>query len=186
MTYYIVFMCFVGCFMICCCGLLCLCLCDRRSAEQQCIGIGSGDRLCGCIIHFLNFCILYWNYFLYDICVLCGVLWVVDVASCGCVCVWMWEKGDGGDGDGPIAAVSDYVELLRLGLIQQAADERISWLESQFQGLVHKKSKDGKPSVVGIAQFLKLPIGGSRRRRAETGRAHIQHHKQVDWRSAGQ
>ena len=71
----------------------------------------------------------------------------------------MWEKGDGGDGDGPIAAVSDYVELLRLGLIQQAADERISWLESQFKGLVRKKSKDGKPSVVGIAQFLKLPIG---------------------------
>ena len=97
----------------------------------------------------------------------------------------MWEKGDGGDGDGPIAAVSDYVELLRLGLIQQAADERISWLESQFKGLVRKKSKDGKPSVVGIAQFLKLPIGHPGGGGAETGRVHIQHHKQVDWRSAG-
>ena len=74
----------------------------------------------------------------------------------------MWEKGDGCDVDGP-SAVSDYVEQLRLGLIQQAADERISWLESQFKGLVHKKSKDGKPSG-----------------------ARIQHHKQVDWRSAGQ
>ena len=66
-------------------------------------------------------------------------------------------KGD--DGDGPTSAVSDYVEQLRLGLIQQAADERISWLESQFQGLVHKKSKGGKPSAVDISQFLKLPIG---------------------------
>ena len=69
----------------------------------------------------------------------------------------MWEKGDGGDVDG-LSAVSDYVEQLRLGLIQQAAEERISWLESQFKGLVHKKGKDGKPSVVGIAQFLKLRI----------------------------
>ena len=65
----------------------------------------------------------------------------------------MWEKGDGGDVDG-LSAVSDYVEQLRLGLIQQAAEERISWLESQFKGLVHKKSKDGKR----IAQFLKLRI----------------------------
>ena len=54
-------------------------------------------------------------------------------------------KGDDGDGS---TSVSDYVEQLRLDLIQQAADERSSWLQSQFQGLVHKKSKDGKPSAV--------------------------------------
>ena len=83
----------------------------------------------------------------------------------------MWEKGDGGDVDG-LSAVSDYVEQLRLGLIQQAAEERISWLESQFKGLVHKKSKDGKPSVVGIAQFLKLriahPGGGGLRQKCRS------------------
>ena len=65
-------------------------------------------------------------------------------------------KGDDGDGS---TSVSDYVEQLRLDLIQQAADERSSWLQSQFKGLVHKKSKDGKPSAVGISQFLGLPIG---------------------------
>ena len=96
----------------------------------------------------------------------------------------MWEKGDGGDGDGPIAAVSDYVELLRLGLIQQAADERIRWLESQFQGLVHKKSKDGKPSVVGIAQFLKLPIGQNLWPSSDRGRLHAAFAGDEDSRSA--
>ena len=57
------------------------------------------------------------------------------------------------------AVVKRYVQILRVALTQKEPHERISWLESQFKGLVHKKSKDGKPSVVGIAQFLKLPIG---------------------------
>ena len=60
---------------------------DWRSAGQQCVGIGSGYRLPGCIIHVLNSCSLYWNDLLYDICVLCVVLRFVAVASCVCVCV---------------------------------------------------------------------------------------------------
>ena len=61
-----------------------------------------------------------------------------------------------GDGDGT-TSVSDYVEQLRADLIQQAVDERSSWLQSQFKPLLHR-SKDGKPAVVDIARFLKLPI----------------------------
>ena len=68
----------------------------------------------------------------------------------------MHIKGDDGDGS---SEVSDYVEQLRLSLIQQAADERISWLESQLKELLHKKSKNGKPSVVDVCRFLTLPIG---------------------------
>ena len=67
----------------------------------------------------------------------------------------MWEKGDGGDGS---SAVCDYVEQLRTDLMQQAADERISWLESQLKKLLHKTSKHGKPSVMDVCRFLKLPI----------------------------
>ena len=63
-----------------------------------------------------------------------------------------------GDGDGS-TSVSDYVEQLRADLIQQAVDERISWLESQVKELLHKKSKNGKPSVVDVCRFLTLPIG---------------------------
>ena len=62
-------------------------------------------------------------------------------------------------GDGDATAVSDYVEQLRADLIQQAVDERSSWLQSQFKPLLHRSSKDGKPAVVDIARFLKLPIG---------------------------
>ena len=69
----------------------------------------------------------------------------------------MWEKGDGGDGDGS-TSVRDYVEQLRADLIQQAVDERSSWLQSQFKPLLQRSSKDGKPAVVDIARFLKLPI----------------------------
>ena len=72
------------------------------------------------------------------------------------VCMWMCVKGDGDDGS---SEVSDYVEQLRLGLIQQAADQRISWLESQLKELLHKKSKNGKPSVVDVCRFLRLRIG---------------------------
>ena len=73
------------------------------------------------------------------------------------VAVWMWMcvKGDGGDGS---VSVSTYVEQLRTDLIQQAVDERRSWLESQFKGLLHRKTKNGKPSVVDIARFLEFPI----------------------------
>ena len=39
-----------------------------------------------------------------------------------------------GDGDGT-TSVSDYVEQLRADLIQQAVDERSSWLQSQFKPL---------------------------------------------------
>ena len=49
----------------------------------------------------------------------------------------MCVKGDGGDGS---VSVSAYVEQLRTDLIQQAVDERRSWLESQFKGLLHRKS----------------------------------------------
>ena len=67
----------------------------------------------------------------------------------------MCVKGDGGDGS---VSVSTYVEQLRTDLIQQAVDERRSWLESQFKGLLHRKTKNGKPSVVDIARFLEFPI----------------------------
>ena len=70
----------------------------------------------------------------------------------------MCIKGDGGDGS---SAVGDYVAQLRTDLIQQAADERISWLESQLKELLHKKSKNGKPSVVDVCRFLTLPIGAA-------------------------
>ena len=62
-----------------------------------------------------------------------------------------------GDGDGS-TSVSDYVEQLRADLIQQAVDERSSWLQSQFKPLLHRSSKDGKPAVVDIARFLKLSV----------------------------
>jgi len=68
----------------------------------------------------------------------------------------MWEKGDGGDGS---IAVSNYVEQLRTDLMQEAADERRRWLESQLKKLLHKTSKNGKPSVVDVCRFLTLPIG---------------------------
>ena len=67
----------------------------------------------------------------------------------------MCIKGDDGDGS---TSVSDYVEQLRADLIQQAVDERSSWLQSQFKPLLHRSSKDGKPAVVDIARFLELPI----------------------------
>ena len=70
----------------------------------------------------------------------------------------MCTKGDGGDGS---SAVGDYVAQLRTDLIQQAADERISWLESQLKELLHKTSKNGKPSVVDVCRFLTLPIGAA-------------------------
>ena len=94
----------------------------------------------------------------------------------------MCIKGDDGDGS---TSVSDYVEQLRADLIQQAVDERSSWLQSQFKPLLHRSSKDGKPAVVDIARFLELPIakreGGIRNSDPQT-----QHHREVDWRSAGQ
>ena len=49
--------------------------------------------------------------------------------------------------------------MLRVALTQKEPHERSSWLQSQFKALCHKNSKDGKPSVVDIARFLKLPIG---------------------------
>ena len=61
-------------------------------------------------------------------------------------------------GDGDATSVSDYVEQLRADLIQQAVDERSSWLQSQFKPLLHRSSKDGKPAVVDIARFLKLSV----------------------------
>ena len=62
-----------------------------------------------------------------------------------------------GDGDGS-TSVSDYVEQLRADLTQQAVHERSSWLQSQLKPLLHRSSKDGKPSVVEIARFLKLAV----------------------------
>ena len=61
-------------------------------------------------------------------------------------------------GDGDATSVSDYVEQLRADLIQQAVDERSSWLQSQFKPLLHRSSKHGKPAVVDIARFLKLAV----------------------------
>ena len=61
-------------------------------------------------------------------------------------------------GDGDATSVSDYVEQLRADLIQQAVDERSSWLQSQFKPLLHRSSKDRKPAVVDIARFLKLSV----------------------------
>ena len=55
--------------------------------------------------------------------------------------------------------VKRYVQMLRVALTQKEPHERSSWLQSQFKALCHKNSKDGKPSVVDIARFLKLPIG---------------------------
>ena len=78
-------MCFVCRFAICSCGLLCLCLCDRRSAEQQCIGIGSGDRLCGCnmICGIFAFYIGMTYYMIYGFCVaFCELLMWPLVAVC--------------------------------------------------------------------------------------------------------
>ena len=63
-----------------------------------------------------------------------------------------------GDGDGS-TSVSDYVEQLRADLIQQAVDERISWLGSQLDKLLHRRSKKGKPSVADVCRFLTLPTG---------------------------
>ena len=56
------------------------------------------------------------------------------------------------------AVVKRYVQILRVSLTQQEPHERSSWLQSQFKPLLHRRSKDGMPSVVDIAQFLKLPI----------------------------
>ena len=56
------------------------------------------------------------------------------------------------------AVVKRYVQILRVSLTQQEPHERSSWLQSQFKPLLHRRSKDGKPSVVDIAQFLKLSI----------------------------
>ena len=56
------------------------------------------------------------------------------------------------------AVVKRYVQILRVSLTQQEPHERSSWLQSQFKLLSHRRSKDGKPSVVDIAQFLKLSI----------------------------
>ena len=56
------------------------------------------------------------------------------------------------------AVVKRYVQILRVSLTQQEPHERSSWLQSQFKPLLHRRSKDGMPSVVDIAQFLKLLI----------------------------
>ena len=56
------------------------------------------------------------------------------------------------------AVVKRYVQILRVSLTQQEPHERSSWLQSQFKSLLRRRSKDGKPSVVDIAQFLKLSI----------------------------
>ena len=63
-----------------------------------------------------------------------------------------------GDGDGS-SAVGDYVAQLRTDLIQQAVDERSSWLGSQLDTLLHRRSKNGKPSVADVCRFLTLPTG---------------------------
>ena len=57
------------------------------------------------------------------------------------------------------AVVKRYAQILRVSLTQQEPRERSSWLQSPFKALCHKSSKDGKPSVVDIARFLKLSIG---------------------------
>ena len=62
-----------------------------------------------------------------------------------------------GDGDEAVS-VSDYVAQLRTDLMQQAAHERSSWLESQVNTLNVKSTKNGKPSLRDIAGFLQLPI----------------------------
>ena len=59
-------------------------------------------------------------------------------------------KGDDGDGS---SEVSDYVEQLRLGLIQQAAGQRISWLES-FNWVVAQKEQEWEAFSCGRFQVL--------------------------------
>ena len=90
-----------------------------------------------------------------------------------------------GDGDGS-TSVSDYVEQLRADLIQQAVDERSSWLQSQFKPLLHRSSKDGKPAVVDIARFLKLSVAKPEGGWLRMSDLILNIIEKVDWRSAGQ
>ena len=95
----------------------------------------------------------------------------------------MWEKGDGGDGDGS-TSVRDYVEQLRADLIQQAVDERSSWLQSQFQTIVAQKQQGWEASSCGHCSVLETSNCKTRRRRNSQFRPQTQHHREVDWRSA--
>ena len=66
-------------------------------------------------------------------------------------------KGDG-DGDDAVS-VSDYVAQLLADLRQQPAHERKRLMFFELKNLVHKNTKNWKPSLVDIARFKQLPVG---------------------------
>ena len=58
-------------------------------------------------------------------------------------------------------SASSYVEQLRTKLMQHAAPERVSTLQSELNALWQRGSKDGKPSLVDICRFLTLHVGAA-------------------------
>ena len=50
------------------------------------------------------------------------------------------------------------MEQLRTKLMQHAAPERVSTLQSELNALSQRASKDGKPSLVDICLFLTLQV----------------------------
>ena len=55
------------------------------------------------------------------------------------------------------AVVKRQVQVLRVGLTQKEPEERPSWLHKELDFLWLRGSRDEKPSLVDIAQFLQLP-----------------------------
>ena len=55
------------------------------------------------------------------------------------------------------SVVKRYVQVLRVGLTQKGPEERPSWLHKELDFLWLRGSRDEKPSLVNIAQFLQLP-----------------------------
>jgi len=66
------------------------------------------------------------------------------------------SAASGSSGVAP-AVVKRHVQVLRVGLTQKEPEERQSWLYKELDFLWLRGSRDGKPSLVDIAQFLQLP-----------------------------